>query len=315
MRHHILLALGATFAAGIARADTRLDEARSHLQTGIALYDENHFRGALVEFQRAYELVPSYKLLFNIAQVEMMLHDYAAALDAYTRYLDEGGPDITPDRTAQTVAELERLKGRVGFLVIQTAPGAEVLVDDISVGRAPLPSSVAVAAGRHRVTVNVPDREPITRVVDVPGREDVRVALAMDARVPPSDPRASRAAPEPPPPDGGTRSKVPMYVAWSLTGGLAIGAGTFALIARGHANDLAALRATYPVTPDQLAAQRSKTVRAAAVSDGLTAATVASAGVALYITLTRRRHEPTPARDKAVELQIAPTGVAVAGRF
>jgi hypothetical protein len=106
-----------------------------------------------------------------------------------------------------------------------------------------------------------------------------------------------------------------MYVAWSITAGLAIGAGVFALNARGDAHDLAALRASYPVTPDQLAVQRSRTVRAAAISDGVTAAAVVSVGVALYVTLTRRRHEPKPLQTSAVELQIAPTGVAVTGRF
>ncbi|HEY0991193.1 MAG TPA: PEGA domain-containing protein [Kofleriaceae bacterium] len=314
MRHHILLVLGATLVAGVAYADTKLNEARSHLEIGIALYDENHFRGALVEFQRAYELVRSYKILFNIAQVEMMLQDYAAALDAYTRYLEDGGPDITPERTAQVIAELARLKDRVGFLIIQTAPGAEVLVDDLPVGRAPLPSPVAVAAGRHRVTVNPPQREPITRVVDVPGRENVRVALALDAPAVASIEPPSQKAPEPPS-DGGPSSAAPMYVAWSITAGLAIGAGVFALNARGDANDLAALRARYPVTPDQFAAQRSKTVRAATISDGLAAAAVVSAAVALYVTLKRRRHEPRPTHASALELQIAPSGVAVAGRF
>jgi tetratricopeptide (TPR) repeat protein len=133
------LLLGASLVASLAHADTRLDEARSRLQSGATLYDENDFRGALVEFQRAYELAPSYKILFNIALVEMALQDHAGALKAYTRYVKEGGPDITAARLAQVNADIERLKGRVGFLVIQTASSAQVLIDDAHVGYAPLP--------------------------------------------------------------------------------------------------------------------------------------------------------------------------------
>jgi len=72
-----------------AHADAKLDEAKQHLAAATQLYDENNFRGALVELQRAYELAPSYKILFNIGQVEMELQDYAAALQAYSRYLSD----------------------------------------------------------------------------------------------------------------------------------------------------------------------------------------------------------------------------------
>jgi hypothetical protein len=105
-----------------------------------------------------------------------------------------------------------------------------------------------------------------------------------------------------------------VYLAWSITGGLAIGAGVFAVLARGDANDLAAMRAKYGVTADQLTAQRGRTVRDAAITDAFTGAAIASAGVALYLTVTRRADEPPP-RERAVQLQIAPGGVAIAGRF
>jgi tetratricopeptide (TPR) repeat protein len=307
--------LGASLAAGVAHADGKLDAAKAHLQSGAALYEENNFHGALAEFQRAYELAPSYKILFNIAQVELELQDHAGAFKAYTRYLREGGPDLAPARRAQVELELERLGGRVGFLVIQTAAGAQVVVDEAPVGYAPLPEPVAVSAGKHRVTVIVPGREPITRVFDVAGHQDVTAALTVEplvvspARPPPST------VPRPPPPPDPPASKTPMYAAWSITGGLAAGAGVLALITRGDANALAALRSRYPVTPEQLAAQRSRTVRDAAVTDVLAGAAVASAGVALYLTVTRMAGEPTRSRERAVQLQVAPTGVALAGRF
>jgi hypothetical protein len=248
--------------------------------------------------------------LFNIGQVEMELQDYAGALKAYTRYVKEGGPDIPSARLAQVNADIERLKARVGFLVIQTAAGAAVLVDDVQVGYAPLPEPVAVSAGQHRVTVNT-GRDPITRVFDVAGRQTVIAALAVDTPVtmvkPP--PAITPALVEEP------KSRTPVYIAWAVTGGMVIGAGVFALIAHGNANDLAALRTTYPVTGDQLESQRSTTVRNAAIADVFTGAAVVSAGVALYLTVTRMGDRASPPDDRAVQLHIAPTGVAIAGRF
>jgi hypothetical protein len=310
--------LGAILVAGVAHADTKLDEAKSHLQSGAALYDGNDLRGALVEFQRAYELAPSYKILFNIAQVEMELQDHAGAFKAYTRYVKEGGPDIAPARLALVNAEIERLRGRVGFLAIQTSAGAIVLIDDVQVGYAPLPEPIAVNAGRHRVTIEVPRREPVTRVFDVSGRQEVAAVLVFETPVSASvaaAPVTAVTVPAEPPKPPPKNSKVPVYVAWSVTGGFAVAAGVFAVIAHRNANELASLRSSFPVTSDQLEAQRSKTVRNARITDVLTGAAVASAGVALYLALTRTSADARPPKEKAVELHIAPTGVAIAGRF
>jgi hypothetical protein len=303
----------ASLVAGSARADTALDQAKSHVRTATALYDDNDFRGALVEFQRAYELVPSFRILFNIAQVDMQLQDWGGAFTAYTRYLKEGGPDITSARLAQVNAEVERLRARIGFLVVQTTAGAQVLVDDAAVGYAPLPEPVAVSPGSHRITVDVPGRGAITRAFEVAVRQSVVAALAVDPpRLAPVDLTAPAAAVATLP--AGPRSRTPVYLAWSITGGLAIGAGVFAVLARGDANDLAAMRAKYGVTADQLTAQRGRTVRDAAIADVATGAAIASAGVALYMTVTRRGDDHPP-RERAVQLQIAPGGVAIAGRF
>ena len=303
-RHVTLLA---SLICSVAHADGKLDEAKAHLANGASLYDENNFRAALVEFQKAYELAPSYKILFNIAQVEMELQDYAGALKAYTRYMKEGGPDVPSERATQVNAEIERLKGRVGFLVVQTAPGAQVLVDDVQVGYAPLADPIPVAAGQHRVTVTTNGRDPVNRVFDVAGKETVTAALALDSAAGAPQPMKQVAVAVP----TGPRSKTAEYVMWSATGVFVVGAGVFGVIAHSDSNDLTALRNSYPVTADQLNSQHSKTVRDAALTDAFTGAAIISAGIALYLTLS---HSDAP-REKALTLNVAPTGVGVMGRF
>jgi hypothetical protein len=291
-------------AATAASAD-KADEAKTHFKNGTELYDENNFRGALVEFQRAYELQPSYKILFNIGQVEMELQDYAGALKAYTRYLREGGPDVPPARAAEVKAEIDRLKGRVGYVTIQTAAGAEVLIDNVPIGFAPLPEPATVNTGRHDVTVHIKGRDPVSRAVDVAGQQQLTVALENDLPPVHADPVIDK--------PGRTKpaSKVPMIAAWSVAGAFAVTSGVFGFIARNDANKLAALRGQFPVTRAQLDDQGSKQKLHAALADGFGAAAAIGGGFALYVTLTRPHAEV----DKGLSLHVSPTGMSVAGHF
>src|SRR5438105_150249 len=45
------------------------DEAAMRFKRGLELYEEQDFPNALIEFRRAYELQPSYKILYNLGQV------------------------------------------------------------------------------------------------------------------------------------------------------------------------------------------------------------------------------------------------------
>ena len=82
----------------------KLDDAQRRFQRGVELYKEGDFGGALVEFKRAYELVPSYKILYNLGQVSYQRHDYASALRYFRQYLGEGDQAIAVDRQAQVAA-------------------------------------------------------------------------------------------------------------------------------------------------------------------------------------------------------------------
>src|SRR5688500_17904592 len=74
--------------------DERAQEARTRYERALQLYNEGASEGALVEFERAYQLAPSYKLLYNIALIRLQLNDYAQALKAFQEYLAEGGTEI-----------------------------------------------------------------------------------------------------------------------------------------------------------------------------------------------------------------------------
>lgn len=291
-------------ATPVALADPKIDEAKQHFKSGTDLYDENNFRGALVEFQRAYELAPSYRILYNIGQVDMELQDYAGALIAYRRYIREGGSDVPPARVGQVKDEIEKLSHRVGQITVQTAPGAEVLVDDIRVGFAPLPEPATVNTGRHQVTVHVQGHEADSRVVDIAGQQDVTVAIDNDLVAPGGGGGTAPSVPAGPP------SRAPMITAWTFTGVFGVAATITGIIALSDSSSLSNLRNSYPTTKSALDSERSKVTTAAALTDGFGAAALVSAGIAVWLTLSHHH-----ATAEHLTAGITPTGAFVAGHF
>ncbi|AKF07641.1 PEGA domain-containing protein [Sandaracinus amylolyticus] len=179
----VLLAPGRSFAQG------GRDEARTRFARGVELYDEGRYDAALAEFQRAYDLAPAVAVLFNIAQVHAALGHAVESVDAFERYLREGGATISPERRADAEAELARQRARISTLVIEAnVLGAIVAIDDVDVGTTPLGERVRVSAGERVIAVRAPGHETVTRRVRIAGgaHETVRIELIESA-----SPRAS----------------------------------------------------------------------------------------------------------------------------
>jgi hypothetical protein len=155
-------------------------QAIARFKRGQELYAERNFAAALIEFRRAYELSPNYRVLFNVGQVCYQMQDYVCAHKSLERYLMEGGDDVPADRRSTVTNELSLLKQRIGFLSVRVnVEGAEVLVDDVVVGTAPTLEPLPVSAGRHRIVVVAPGRTPATRSVDVAGQDTAVVEVTF----------------------------------------------------------------------------------------------------------------------------------------
>lgn len=155
-------------------------DAPAHFQRALELYGEQDFAGALVEFRRAYELAPSYKMLFNIGQVCYQLTDYACAMRSFEQYMKEGGSAVSTERRQEVEKEIAKLRSRVGHLEIVTnVPGVEITIDDVAVGKTPLPSSVVVSTGKRRVVGTREGYSPVSRIVEVAGTDSSRIELVF----------------------------------------------------------------------------------------------------------------------------------------
>ena len=164
-----------------ALGPTTKQEAAERFERGVQLFKEQAFRAALVEFQRAYDLAPDYRLLYNVGRAKYHLHDYLGATQSLEAYLAEGGSDVAPERRAQVEETLASLRSRVGRISIMVnREGAEVFVDEVKVGTAPLSVPMLANVGRHRVSARAPDGAVAAEFVDVAGGDvaDVRLTLA-----------------------------------------------------------------------------------------------------------------------------------------
>jgi hypothetical protein len=283
-------------------------EAQRRFQRATELYEEeNNLPGALAEFRRAYAVAPNYRVLYNIGQLCFLLQDYPCALDAFTRYLGEGGNEVPAQRREEVQRDVTRLQTRVAKLrIISDKPGAEVMVDNVAVGKTPLPDPVMVGAGRPQVRVTLAGYAPFTRVVEVASMETANVQVELLPLTAASATEAPTLTARPARDEAPSASHAPVY-GWIATGVLAAAAGTTGFLALRASNDLKKeLQHPDPADPD---VKSTRTKRLALTTDILLGATVVAAGISTYLSLG------SPARGESVSLVVGPGSIGLTGRY
>jgi len=319
--------------AGVARAQDPQAEGRGHFRRGVDFFKEGDYRAALIEFKRAYELAPNYKVLYNLGQTSLELQDYASALRSFEKYLADGGKEIAAARRTQIEGEIERLKKRVARVEVTTnVTDAEVFVDEVSVGKTPLAAPLMVSAGRRKFSA-AKSGVTTARTVDVAGGDTLTVSLEIveptavvpmpapaqrpadtarpaarlpDTNRPPVTITLPVAPPEPPP------SNTALYVGITATGVLAAGTvatGIFALSAK---KDFDNTVGRYGVDPQSVSDARSKTKTLALVTDILGGATILAGGVTIILAAGGSSSKE---RGRALQLDVTPSGLLASGRF
>ena len=317
----------ATAALGVRAAPVETasqEEASARFDRGREFYEEGDFVAALMEFRRAYELSPNFKLLYNVAQVCYQLQDHPCALQSFIKYLGDGGGAIPDARVTEVQQEIERLKSRVARLVISaTVPDAVIAVDDVVVGKVPLGSAVVVSAGRHRVAASLKGYLPASEVVGVASMELRRLTLELTPLVDdgPRPPRAAadeRAqplvetrAPEQPV----VRYNRPSPWFWLFPLALAGGGITMGTWANREAQSLATWRLRPETPQSELDARSANVKKYALISDVLDGAAVVSAVVLAVLSIFPQTQVVAQAPRSALRFDLGAGGVCVSGQF
>ncbi len=96
-------------ACATARAADLREQAKEHYQVGRAAYEAGRWQAALIEFQRAYAIVPIPDLIYNIGHCQERLNRYAEAAASYRLFL-AAKPDAQERKELETrIVELDRL--------------------------------------------------------------------------------------------------------------------------------------------------------------------------------------------------------------
>ena len=313
-----------TMAEAQGPEDGDAAKAAVRFQRAVELYREGSYEGALAEFSRAYQISPSYLVLYNIAQTQYALHDFVGAYKSLMQYMAEGGGEIPADRRAQVDEMTVKLVGRIAHLQISTsAAGADIRVDDVSVGTSPLPGPVPVNVGTRKVSVTKAGLPEAVRVITVAGRENVKVEFEMDtptvtsAKLTPNtgSPSTSLTAKAQTP---AAPSRIGLIVSLSTTAALAAGTGVCGYLALGAQKNLEDQVKIYPNTKKNVDDARTKSKNYGYATDALGAATILSGGVALYFALSHHSDSPTQASGKTQKpIVFTPTlgGMVVQGNF
>ncbi|MGC4066962.1 MAG: tetratricopeptide repeat protein [Polyangiaceae bacterium] len=296
------------------------NEARDRFAAGLKLYEDGEFALALIEFERAYSLVPDHRVLYNIGQVNIQLGRYSRAVRTLERYLAEGGERVPPDRKQAVQADLTMLAARTATLFVSVnVPGADIMLDNDVVATSPMATPLLVDAGEHRLVVRKSTYLTQTKPIALAGRDTLRLDVALEEEPKMVATEKTVIVERKPELSTSTSDNRGLYLAlgWAGTGLLAAGWATTGYVGLSAAQDRedAIAKKTSSGELDRL---ETKAERWYVASDILGATTLLAAGGMLYYTLSR---PSTPEKraatvmPKDVTVSIGPSNLVVQGHF
>jgi hypothetical protein len=174
-----LIALALITVLTLQAAPDERKEAAGHYQRAVGLYKDGDFQAALLEFRTAWELAPSFEVLFNIALCQRRLFNYALAMRTLDQYLMEGGARIAAERRDAVAREREAIRALTApVAIIVDGKPASVSVDGEKVGQTPLQDLLVLSVGKHKLRAEREGCTPDERTVEVRSGQALSVQLA-----------------------------------------------------------------------------------------------------------------------------------------
>lgn len=305
----LIMLLGGASPVPRARAQATdaaaVDDASRHFRRGVELFKEKDYAAALVEFRRAHELVPNWRVLYNIGKTQLELRDYVSSLAALQVYLSTGGDQIPIERRKEVEKLIEMMTTRVAKLsILSNADGAEVSVDDVVVGKTPLKGALMVNAGRRRITV-FHAKGTRSDVIEIAGGDER--TLRLDFTLAREQPAPAPAAPVPP------ANRTPLVVSVAVTSTLLLGTGITGFLALNAKNAYDDRLRSGPVTAADASSQHRRVSTLAAITDVFAVTSALASGVTIYLALRPRSIATAPSVQ--VGVGVGPGMMILSGRF
>lgn len=293
--------------ADLARADEpaapkhtkeQEEEARLHFAAGVNLVRDParpRYEEAYAEFNKAYELTSSPKILGNIGLCAMKLERDSEAIDAYERFLAQV-PEMPAEERLQIENDLATLKTTVARITIESKPPGAMLRDvrspntgdEVTNTYGPLKAAtlLGLRRGHHTLRARWPDGSEAVWVADLNGGESHTFEPPVVTAPPPTAPAPAPVLAEVPREQTGPRPiPTSVYIAGGATLALGLGSLVTGIVALDRKSDFDAQNdGRSPARADDL---RSAGTTLNVVTDVLLVSALIGAGVTAYLFVTR----------------------------
>ncbi|MGA3119211.1 MAG: PEGA domain-containing protein [Polyangiaceae bacterium] len=185
----LFFVFAAIIVAPSAAAQPQATDVRAQLQeparrawdAAKQLAGASDYKGALVEFERAYELSQNPRVLYNVGVTEKLLTHYALAIDAWDKELREGAGQLAPSEQQELKNAIAIVQQFVTTLeVTANEPDATLSIDDYGVGKSPFLGPVRVDVGKHVLKLSKDGFAESVQTVDVAAGARTLVAFRLE---------------------------------------------------------------------------------------------------------------------------------------
>jgi hypothetical protein len=160
------------------------DAARKDWDAARDLLDTSDFAGALVEYQRAYDLSKNPRVLYNVAVCQKNLRHYARAEATFKQELTDGAGKISAQEEADVKAAIQALDPFVSTVdVTANEAGATLLIDGESVGQSPFDKPVPIDVGPHELRLHKDGFVDAVQTMTIAGGTPAKATLNIDPAV------------------------------------------------------------------------------------------------------------------------------------
>jgi tetratricopeptide (TPR) repeat protein len=155
-------------------------KSRRHFLSGVKLYRDENWAGALAEFEAAYALKPGAGAMQNIALCLKALFRYAEAAERLEQLLSRHADELDEAERQSVQEAMDELGALVGTLVLEVKPPeARVRVDGRATSQPERSAGVGLNVGEHSIDAEAPGYARLTRVVRVAGGQRLTERLQL----------------------------------------------------------------------------------------------------------------------------------------
>jgi hypothetical protein len=325
-RPALLIALGLALASVAApRAEAEepgkeaLAKAREEFRRGLALEVAKDYEGALSVFKGVALVKSSPQVRFHIGVCEEAVGDWVGAIASYRLALLEAKDSKVKDVEEEAQSAIAKLEPRIPKITLHRGAGAgvaTVVLDGRELGPASVGAAISVNPGPHSLELSAPGHEKSLIEVVAKEGESQEIAMTLKPRVEVVRPPLGVEEGDGRSPLFGTSLAVMSAGAASL-----VVSGVFFGLKQSAVSDLdAACGPDGQSCPPDLQETYDNgslysTVSTATFIGGLAALGVGGTLLIVELTVKPGSGGAAPAKETAVHLRGAPTGLTLTGKF